>query len=468
MSVNLASVGFAVLLAATQMPRIKFVIERDTLVTSDKGYVLGAPIHVAGPGQFALRWSPDGKYLAAVSQQIAGNDRFRAVMGQQVPSTSSIYVWDGKSGRTVNVLTSSDAHALFISGWMSDASLYYLQEQTLPSGPQRNEPEFQYSIHRWRPGQTGSTQVYSSKNALMLRVSSKQPYGLLEEVTLARRPTAATAAGVPVEVPTVQKKVLLVTPGGVKPLESPPADASYTDKEGFFCALTLKMVGAGVARQRVEEWKRLSLNGVWETVSSEPEIDETADSSFGEGTPAVDPNGLQTILSRTEARQGPVQARMQSAWLWAPVKGVIHAALVNADTTLLSLSPTKENIAYVSQEHLMIRPIQIMSAADLDKMLETAERQELMDQAKQVGLGMMIYGADADDSLPLSAGWQDALLPYLKSKNLLDGFVYELNGDNLGKLEDPASKRLGYVSGSRGRAIVFADGHVIWDNKRQP
>lgn len=189
---------------------------------------------------------------------------------------------------------------------------------------------------------------------------------------------------------------------------------------------------------------------------------------FPDRRPPKDPNGLQTMTTLTEAKHGSVSAKIESGWLWIADKGKIRAALVAPDAERLHLAPDKSTIAYATRDNLFVRRIEALSAKDLDEALEQVEKQDLMSRAKQVGTAMAIYGSDYDDLFPPNADWQRVLHPYLKNYNLTVGFVYEMNGEDATKIEDVTNKRLGYINGKYGRAIVFADSHAIWERRRIP
>ena len=92
-----------------------------------------------------------------------------------------------------------------------------------------------------------------------------------------------------------------------------------------------------------------------------------------------------------------------------------------------------------------------------------AERTVLLSNAKQVGLAFLLYASDMDDEFPANgADWQEQIMPYLKNRDIMSGFVYSFKGGNATNVESPASTELGYISGAGGRAVVYVDGHAKW------
>lgn len=465
MYLNVVSM-IAALMTVGQMPR--FVLERDTLTLADRGYVLGAPTHVAGPGAFSFHWSPDGRYLAALSRSVAPQDRLAATIGKEVPIRESIVVWDGKGDSATNVaelnLKGSPDHygeeGMEVQGWMAGSALILEQFKLLPSGPQRNEPEAEFAVYRWTAGQSKASKIISGKTPFQVFVSRKQPYGLL----CPQEPVVPRASGRREDEDNPAAGFLFGPTGNPRPVAIPQTGV-VEDKAGYFWSSETTPLTPGATKHGQDHWKRLNLNGVWEAQANQPDIDPEG-YNFGEGEDEPqDPNGIRISVGTTAAAHGPVKTQVQSAWLWAPVKGVIHAALVAAETTGVSLSPTKDKIAYVSQEHLMVRALEPLSLKELNLLLEASERQLLLSNGKQIALSIIMYSADYDDNYPANAGWQDAVRPYLKNDSIFTGFVYEMNGENAAKIDEPAKKRMGYIQGAHGRVLVYSDGHAVWESK---
>jgi hypothetical protein len=248
-----------------------------------------------------------------------------------------------------------------------------------------------------------------------------------------------------------------------------PSDSSYAgeDTEGYFVTETRTFTNSK-PRQITVTAHRINVDGTVSPSAAKYEAHEFWPDDVLRPRKSADPNGLQVSLSGTEARHGTGTAKVRSAWLWIPEKGQIKATLIAAEAEHVELSPTLEAMAYVSQGNVFVRQLQTVGREDLEAAMENEERKQLMSNAKQVAMGMMIYGADFDDLLPPSNGWQDTVLPYLKNRNLMEGFTYEMNGQDLTKITDPSKQRLGFIEGRFGRAITFADGHVIWERRKNP
>ncbi len=432
-----ASLFACLALGAAQIPTV--VIERDTILAGANGYVVGPPTFVVGPGDTLPYWSPTGKYLAALVRTVPPADRIKALKGEQVRMGASVIAWNRVTGQ-VQTLMSADVQLLSVHGWLggSDCLLFQLVKK-LPSGPQRREPEMIRELYRWSPTDGRATLVWTSNADYELDVSYRRPYAAIQ---------------------TSRSQVLLIGTTGVAREVAPNAEVAK-DADGYFCLLIKN------------DWFRVLPDGSMAKLEGFP---KTARSSTripdvrlpGENPIPVDPNGLQVGMTTTPASYGASQTKVQSAWLWAPDQGKVKASLLSAEAERVALAPQGDAVAYVANENLFVREVTKMPASELEQILEQAEKRELVNRAKQVGTGMAIYCADSDDVFPPNAGWQDALMPYLRNRYFVDGFVYQLNGDLATGIADPASKPIGYIQGRYGRAIVFADTHTIWEPKRRP
>jgi hypothetical protein len=159
---------------------------------------------------------------------------------------------------------------------------------------------------------------------------------------------------------------------------------------------------------------------------------------------------------------GTTQAARKSLWLASNTKSERQFALVSAEMDQYSLSPASQAVFYTSKGIGMVRPLASMPKDAAMKALEAAERNIAMNHAKQAGLGLMMYAADYDDMLPGAGDITDQVLPYVKNREILDGFFYTFGGGSMADIENPAQTEIGYRTGPNGRAVVYADGHVKW------
>jgi hypothetical protein len=149
--------------------------------------------------------------------------------------------------------------------------------------------------------------------------------------------------------------------------------------------------------------------------------------------------------------------------LKTPNKTEAPEAIVTPDGETAALSPTRDAVAYISQGVALVRSFLHMPKDRFIAMRNAAIRTALMNQAKQVALGLLMNANDYDDNYVSNAtDWKSALEPYLKDPTLTDGFMYTYPGGNMAAIENPATTMLGYIDGPGGRAVAYADGHCRW------
>ncbi|MEZ0324736.1 MAG: hypothetical protein ACAH95_02430 [Fimbriimonas sp.] len=138
-------------------------------------------------------------------------------------------------------------------------------------------------------------------------------------------------------------------------------------------------------------------------------------------------------------------------------------AIVGTDSSNGAVSPNGASVAYISQGIAMVRALVHVPKEAFLKAKAAALKAEIMNKGKQVGLALQMFAADMDDAYPENKGWEDKLMPYLGNRQMIDGFNYTYAGGPLNG-KDPSKTSLGFFSGPGGRANVYADGHVEWEN----
>ena len=135
-------------------------------------------------------------------------------------------------------------------------------------------------------------------------------------------------------------------------------------------------------------------------------------------------------------------------------------------------SPTGKQIAFVANNDLYVTDL--MTATEIlpreksavGLKLSCPEEQALAVQnLSQIGLGIIQYAQDYDETLPRADGFMRTLSPYLESADVfqVDGhpFVYEQPADlALASIEAPADTEQGYMDLPCARVVLFCDGHV--------
>lgn len=140
-------------------------------------------------------------------------------------------------------------------------------------------------------------------------------------------------------------------------------------------------------------------------------------------------------------------------------------AFIGADARGVEIAANISNLAYWTRDNLFVRKIEKMSMFEFSRIYDAWEQKALTEQAKQVSIATQIYMSDYDDVFPPALGNFDMLFPYTKDSSVFDGFQYALNGQNATSIKDPDKTELGRINGRGGRAIIFTDGHVIWEKR---
>jgi len=171
----------------------------------------------------------------------------------------------------------------------------------------------------------------------------------------------------------------------------------------------------------------------------------------------------ELVLSpkETVAARRKVRTPVSNLWLSSRAVTFHPDLLLSADARGGRLSPNGEWVFYLENLVAKIRPI-VKLTDDQRRELFDQLKQQAMRNAKQCATGLAIYTNDWDDFLP-PAGMFGSVEPYLKNQDLMDGFNYTPPGLlNVTQLGNPAATAIGYVEGPDGRAVAYADGHVVW------
>ncbi len=153
----------------------------------------------------------------------------------------------------------------------------------------------------------------------------------------------------------------------------------------------------------------------------------------------------------------------REAWLHAfPDVGPQPAALIATGVTSADVAPGLSCVTFLQNRMLWVRRLVKVDLEAYAIARRIAIKSDAMNKAKQVGLALIIYGADYDDLLP-DSNFEEVVMPYIKNREMLGGFTFTLSGGDLSKVEPDTE--IGYVETPEGRASVRADGSVIWKPK---
>ncbi len=158
---------------------------------------------------------------------------------------------------------------------------------------------------------------------------------------------------------------------------------------------------------------------------------------------------------------------IESHPLWAEsiVKSEKPGMLICTDADLGLVSPNGTSIAYRSQRSTWVTVIKPIALAVFKTMVAKAQRQTAISNGKQLGLAAIMWATDHGDTLPGPNDINAELKPYLQTDKLFDQFNYTYSGGPLSAIASPSETVLGTVDGPGGQALIYADGHVKWQNR---
>lgn len=161
--------------------------------------------------------------------------------------------------------------------------------------------------------------------------------------------------------------------------------------------------------------------------------------------------------------QGSRPARLLWIGLQSGPDDAAGRSLLSADAgEVAAVAPNRSAVVYVVDGVALVRELYPVPTETLQRQKREAAEAVALSRAKQVGLAMMMYAADHGDVLPQDAA---EIVPYLRNRDFLEGFVFTARGLRIKDLADFARTEIGYFPWEGGqRIVVFADGSA----KRQP
>lgn len=178
------------------------------------------------------------------------------------------------------------------------------------------------------------------------------------------------------------------------------------------------------------------------------------------GAPAVEDGYREGKSEEPPMQVGVEKPPKPNAGIYLHIKGgkPEELGLVSSEGTLPLLSPRNDAVAYLWGNGAYVRTLVKVDRKAYEASVLETERQRAMTAAKNVGLAMSMYAADADDAYPLN-DQKASVGPYIRDLAMLESFVYTYAGGNPG---GSGTTEIGYVAGPGGRAVVYADGSVKW------
>ncbi|MGC4044520.1 MAG: hypothetical protein QM758_12065 [Armatimonas sp.] len=409
------------------------------VVAGERAYILGPAEQVVGPG---VRWvspAPGGRYLLCERRKIAG----LPVPGGPPPAAEVTLVsWDTKTRKSSTLYRYTEANNISFStnmhGWFggSSVALVYMDEGgrqspvlvNLGAGTLQQMP----GISPEKIGGVANTIVHPNLPLFGLVTTDITP-----ERTLSLKLTVVRSSGAVVfSVP--------LTPG---------RNPNAWSQDGKRLYLT------GVERVPNQKprlaWYAMDLTGNETRLEKEP-ADKAADEPKELPIKATERPATLTVEATSE--------KLPSLWLGNGQKPEARIT-AEVDHNSGALLPDLSAVTYQYQSALYVVPLTALDKTAYDELLKRAKRSQLLSNIKQIGLAILMYSQDYDETLPPGGGIEDIIQPYLRDRGIMDGFQFTYSGSSdINKIEKPADTILGFISGPGGRAVIYADGHARWED----
>ena len=201
----------------------------------------------------------------------------------------------------------------------------------------------------------------------------------------------------------------------------------------------------------VEIWQRLDTrNGSLTDLPTKPKP------LVQEGEPSI-----RVFETKAGVGAGGAAPPVPVLWLESTDRGSTRAFLATEATKGL-VAPNGKSVAYQSRGALWVTRLERMPRAAFEEGWQKAVQSRAINNAKQLGLGILMYANDNNETYPSSQDVASLIGPYLGGTSMCDGFVYVQDGGRLADIEAPAETVIGYLPAPGGRAVMYADGHVKW------
>jgi len=435
--------------------------QRDFVVAGKDVFMMLPPEFVCGPNVRSVSWSPDGDRLAVereftdvspamVSDLFTGKEVDRSTIEPE----TQIIVWSAVTRKSTTVFRLKQSQGLVTSmDWIAGSSSLLVDVNYAETGEAAGSRNSIMILSN--TGSTLSVAQIDQSHRYVLNPSPMKPLVLLQEYA----PDSPAAPKGEPEPPREPSSIRFfgtngVLSGSIK-MPGPTCIPFWSNNGGIYVLSIVRKPNVKVA-ERV--WYIVDRSAETVKPSAAP---PDAGSMFERSPTGV----LKTDDLSPQLAGIKVGVQAPTVTISSADAKDDELAIVTTDGKRSDLSPKLNGVSYQSQGSLMVRSMVKVSLEAYLKAKEAAVRAKLLSNAKQVGLALLMNANDNDDNfLSKDSNLQNALGPYLKNNDLLNGFNYTFSGGNAANVEQPASTILGYFDGPGGRAIVYCDGHAKWIN----
>lgn len=457
-------------------------LPRTTVLTDKDAYFLLPPDVVAGPHLGNMTVSPNKDYLLV--ERIV-TPPIRDPFGEKAQPKQvelSLILWSTAS-RQASVVWKRTILPPQITdfpqvNWLEGTATALLQE--MPSGSEA-ERDNGKNITKGRllllDARQGPSRVLASEldPEAILTVSGQQPLASLysRDTNTLRLIGPAGFQGTPVAVRgSLGKRPSFYWRTEGKTLSAMYLATSPTDAKKQSRHYALVNVATGEVTEESETVARAALKELFKSV-------KTA------AGPPLPP--LKFKKSEVTLKEGDSKAVVHSLWLEGKAA---------SDTGRIFVAPDAENysdvlarlqnqepgllpdaVLYKANGALFAAPLLSMSKTAYLKKRQDALRQIALQNGKQIALSLLMYSQDYDGQLPVTGGNLPEMVgPYLKNDTVFQdpetggmSFTRAYTDTALGRyVNGNQIGILGYIAAPGGRAVIYADGRVLWEPSPAP
>ncbi len=413
-------------------------------------YLPSPPELVAGAGSMNARWSHDGRYALVLRVKTT------MVSIEDIKMEPSIVLWNGdRKAATVLWRVESNDYQISEVTWMPGASVAYAVVAV-------NGPEgWRSTIWRIDARRATVAQVAGTGPSDGISISPRLPVAVIhghdEQGSYIRTLDASGQMGAAVRL----------AEGAMFPL--------FWSSDGATFRL-----GATSVEGEFTTWSFDTSKGEATPIAAEPlkMPEERPEPRWPFRVEYIETNlagasRTGTLVLPTSENHGE---KGRSLWLVQGEGASAERIPVAADAAEWSISPRGDAILYTCREGCFVVPLIRISQAEAERAREKARQAILLNNGKQVALALMMHAMENDEVLPpAGTDLRTVLGPYVKSPEIFngltgpgDGFVYTFGGGPMSGVEDPANTEMGYIPAPGGRAVVFVDGHVVFEPSGAP
>lgn len=422
------------------------------LFTEKEAVLLLPPDLIAAPHVVGMTWSPDSQRVVAVGvrQSIPTPAR------PEPPAEMSLIIWNSSTQHSQEAWKKS-----FESGFSTQDPLQWLPntstvlqeihwiEKGMQPGPD-NKPVptiFQRQSLLWIDSQRGFVREIPETAGDQVFVSPTRAYTVVvhgwpnfaPDQTLTLTPIRADG---------------VISPTVTLPKSLPLNNVIWSQDGSRLCLMSLERTPDN--KKVIPHW------AAFDPQSGTLSPLEKAPAGY---KPVPPPTGsLQLKVTTLKVQEGETVLHLPALWLETKEKSEAPRTLISADAISGVLAPNGNAVLYVSQGAAWVTRMLRVPKDEFKAAQIRTQRTIVISNGKQLGLGVIMWAMDHDETLPSPDNISAEIGPYIKNESLLEGFNYTYKGGPIGDIAEPANTVLGTVEGPGGVAVIYADGHVKWKN----